>query len=118
MFARPAFIGDGCFSLFQTDASRVEIVHNHYISAIAYEPQIKSLPNMNAFRLPVDGACRSWCCLCLGGGREEPLESPESYGAPALKCDPRHNARRVTVLHVIFPAVSQHPTLQPSTALH
>lgn len=41
---------------FQTDASTVEIIHNHYISAIAYEAESKSIPNTNAYRLDTDGA--------------------------------------------------------------
>lgn len=39
----------------QTDASNVTIIHNHYISAIAYEPVEKSLPNTNAYRLDAEG---------------------------------------------------------------
>ena len=43
----------------QTDASAVHIVHNHYISAIAYEVAQKSLVNTNAYRLDNDGESSS-----------------------------------------------------------
>ena len=48
-------MADFLFSFKQTDASDVEIIFNHYISAIAYEPQTKKIPNMNAYRLDSDG---------------------------------------------------------------
>lgn len=44
-----------CEEIAKTDASDVQIIHNHYISAIAYEPQTKTVPNMNAYRLDAEG---------------------------------------------------------------
>lgn len=67
-----------CEEFASTDASRVEIVHNHYISAIAYEPQIKSLPNTNAFRLPVDGTTPDLTPEHLDGYEFEPENKAEA----------------------------------------
>lgn len=44
-----------CDDLATTDASAVDIIHNHYISAIAYEPAVKNIPNTNAYRLDTEG---------------------------------------------------------------
>ncbi len=54
----------------QTDASDIRIVHNHYISAIAYEPRRKDVPNTNAYRLPADGARAVPVCSGLLMGAE------------------------------------------------
>jgi len=64
--------------LSQTDASNVTIVHNHYISAIAYEPVEKSLPNTNAYRLDAEGTTPDLTPEHLEGYEFEPEDKAEA----------------------------------------
>jgi F-type H+-transporting ATPase subunit gamma len=64
--------------LASTDASEVEIVFNHYISAIAYEQETKTIPNMNAFRLNSEGPTPNLTPEHLDGYEFEPEDKAEA----------------------------------------
>jgi len=62
----------------ETDAHNVEIIHNHYISAIAYEPETKNVVNTNAYRLDTDGATPDLCPEHLESYEFEPEDKAEA----------------------------------------
>merc|ERR1712100_691796 len=64
--------------LATTDASEVEIIFNHYISAIAYEADKKTIPNMNAYRLDAEGATPDLTPEHLEGYEFEPEDKAEA----------------------------------------